>query len=365
MMKTTSYLIGFALATVALVSCNSNGFKVKGVAEGFTDGDTLYVMSMDSPDPLDTLIVEDGKFEWSGESDSTVMCSIVPANYMSMVGFFREPGTINVLLSTSSNSEVSGTKSNDALQEFNNLQHDYQKKLEEISAPLYSDSIDEEAQKTLYSRFAELKDQMDNDVKALAVKHLDNELGYLLTIQLAYDDVFTKEEILKHIANMPEAYQKRKPIKDIIAMFETTFSTKEGDTIQDFKMQTPEGTEVSIMELLKPNKLTVIDFWASWCQPCREEMPKMKQMLADYQEKGFGIVGISIDDDKEEWTKCIEELSLTWPHLSDLQGGTSPVAKSFGVRAIPFTVVVDQQGKVLAKELRGEKLSQFISEHLQ
>lgn len=365
MTQKLNYLLGLALATITLASCSSNGFKVKGVAEGFSDGDTLFVMSMDSQEPLDTLIVEDGKFEWNGESDSTVMCSIVASNFMSMVGFFPEPGTINVLLSTTRNSEVSGTKSNDALQEMLNMQGDYQKKFEELSAPLYADSVSPETQKAVYAQYADIQNQMKEDFKSLAIKHLDNELGFVLLTQMAYDDVFTKEELVGHIAKMPADFQNRKEIKDIQAMFEKIFPTKEGDTIQNFKMQTPEGTSVSIMDIVKENQLTVIDFWASWCQPCREEMPAMKKLLADNKEKGLGIVGISIDNDKDAWINCIEELELIWPHLSDLQGGTSSVAQSFGVRAIPFTVVLDQEGKVLAKGLRGEELSQFITEKLQ
>ena len=363
-MKKVLYLISTIAISTIFVSCNSNGFKVKGTAEGFADGDTLLVMSMESPTPLDTLIVEDGKFEWSGESDSTIMCSIVASNYMSMVGFFREPGTINVLLSTTKNSEVSGTKSNDALQEMMNMQSEYQKKFEALSAPLYADSVSQEAQMAVYSQFADIQSQMKEDFKNLAIKNLDNELGYMLITQMAYDDVFSKDEIVKHIKEMPASYQERQAIKDILRMLDTTFSTNEGDVIQDFKMTTPDGAEVSIMELLKQNKITVLDFWASWCQPCREEMPAMKQLLADNQEKGFGIIGISIDDNKEAWCNCITELELSWPQITDLNGWTSNIARSFGVRAIPFTTVVDQNGKVLAKNLRGEELSKFISEQL-
>lgn len=364
-MKKVIYLTGLVLGIVTITACSSNSFKVKGVAEGFSDGDTLYVMSLDSSEPLDTLLVKNGEFEWSGESDSTVMCSIVASNYMSMVGFFREPGTINVLLSATQNSKVSGTKSNDALQEMINIQSEYQKKFEAISAPLNADSVSSETQMAVYSQYSNIQNQMKEDFKNLAIKNLDNELGYLLMTQMAYDDTFTKEEIMEHISKMPADYQNRKEIKDILKMFETIFPTKEGDIILDFKMQTPEGTEASIMDYVKKNKLTVIDFWASWCQPCREEMPAIKKLLADNKEKGLGIVGISIDNDKEAWISCIKELELTWLHMSDLQGGSSSVAQSFGVRAIPFTAVIDNEGKVLAKGLRGEELSQFINDKLQ
>jgi peroxiredoxin len=90
----------------------------------------------------------------------------------------------------------------------------------------------------------------------------------------------------------------------------------------------------------------------------------MKKMLTENKDKGFGIVGISLDDNKEDWAACIQELQLTWPQMSDLKGGASTIAQSFGVRAIPFTVVVSQDGTILKKGLRGEELAAFVSEKL-
>ena len=163
---------------------------------------------------------------------------------------------------------------------------------------------------------------------------------------------------------MPQEYQDRQAMKDILKMINDRFPAEEGDQIPNFSMQSPEDTEIFILDEVKKNKVTVLDFWASWCGPCRDEMPAMKKMLADYQEAGFGIVGISIDGNKEDWVNCIKTLELTWPQMSDLKGGASPIAQSFGARFIPFTVVVDQQGKILKKGLRGEELATFIAEQL-
>lgn len=362
-MKAIKTIMGLAIAALTMTACSSNSFKVKGVAEGFADGDTILVMS-DSPVPLDTIIVKDGRFEWGGEVDSVFVCTLVSPNNMASAMFFREPGTIHLRLSATGPSEVSGTKANDALQELTDVQQQFQQKAESLVTRLYTDSLDEAQQKEIYAQYEALQKEMGQSLADMAKNNTDNELGYFLLTQLAYSDVFTKDELTETIAKLPAEYQQRQAIKDILEILEASFSTNEGDQIADFKMQSPEGNEVGIMDFVKANKITVLDFWASWCQPCREEMPVMKKILADNQDKGFGIVGISLDDDMEAWTACIQELELSWPQMSDLQGGMSTVARSFGVQAIPFTAVVDQNGKILKKGLRGEELAQYVAEQL-
>ena len=363
-MKQLKFLFGLALAAISMTSCNSNGFKVEGEVEGIDDGDTLLIMS-NTPTPLDTLVVKDGKFEWKGEADSVFLCTVVAPKTMTSAMFFREPGTIHLLLSATGDSKVSGTVANESLQELGTIFSEAQKKGEALMTKIYTDSLNEEQQVEIYTQYTEIQKEVGKKVKELALQNLDNELGYFLLTQMAYGEDFSRDELKETIAKLPTKYQERQAIKDILKMLDEIFTTEVGQQIPDFKMQTPEGQEISIMSLVKQNKITVLDFWASWCQPCREEMPVMKQILTDYQEKGFGIVGISIDDDKKAWVSCIDELQLTWPQMSDLKGGSSNIARSFGVQAIPFTAVIDQQGKVLSKGLRGAELSQFISEKLQ
>ena len=343
----------FLVAAMIMTACSSNSFKVKGVVEDIDDGDTLLVVSDISELPLDTLIVKDGKFEWKGESDSTIICNIISKQENASVVFFREPGTINILLSSSGKSEISGTKANDALQELNDKNLEYQQKIDALMNNIYTnDSITEEQQANLYYQYESLLNEMSQAVKDLTIKNLDNEMGYVLLVQLAYEKAFSKDELADIISKLPSNYLNRKDIKDIQSMIDAVFSTEVGDKISDFCMRTPAGEEVSILNLIKENKVTVLDFWASWCQPCRKEMPFMKQILDKYKENGFGIVGISVDDNSEEWISCVEELELTWPQISDLAGNRSTVAKSFNISTIPFTAVVNQDGTIIAKGLK-------------
>lgn len=362
-MKQPRLFFGLAFAALMLNACQSNGYKVEGVAEGTQDGDTILIYK-NAPAPVDTLFVKNGTFEWSGEADSVVCYFISAPKIGASTLFFAEPGTIHITLRANEVPVVSGTKANDALQEMNVNQAEFKKKVDALLSKLNAPDITEEQQKAFYEQYNQLLEEMGKGVVNIAIKNLDNELGFMLITGMAYGDAFKKEELKEHISKMPSEFQKRQAIKDILKMLEATFSTDEGDQIPDFTMQKPDGSEANIMSELKKNKITVIDFWASWCSPCRDEMPAMKKMLAAYQDKGLGIVGISIDDNKEDWVACIHELELTWPQMSDLKGGASTIARSFGIRTIPFTAVISQDGKILKKGLRGEELSAFISEQL-
>lgn len=140
---------------------------------------------------------------------------------------------------------------------------------------------------------------------------------------------------------------------------------KESQTIPDFKMNSIGGSEVSILEEIKKSKITVIDFWASWCGPCIMEAPNMVKLYNDYHAKGLNIVGISLDKDSEAWHHAIEEKHMVWTQLSDLQGWDNAAARLFGISSIPFTIVVDAQGHVLTAGLRGQELQVFIANKLQ
>ena len=362
-MKHLAQFLGLSLTALFMVACSNNSFKVDGIAEGFDEGDTLLVIRGDKPDPLDTVLIKDGKFEWQAEADSVIFYVIAAPKSHTSVVFFGEPGTVKIKLSADGNSEISGTKSNEALQEMNKLNAEFQKKID-VLMPKFSEDVDEEQQKALYEEYNKLVEEMQANVAELAKKNLDNELGFVLLSTIAYGDDFSADELKELISKMPKEYQERQAIKDILKMLDDRFTTEEGDQIPNFSMQSPDDEEIHILDEVKKNKVTVLDFWASWCGPCRDEMPFMKKMLADYQESGFGIVGISLDGNKDEWIACINNLELSWPQMSDLKGGASPIAQSFGARTIPFTVVVNQQGIILKKGLRGEDLANFVSDQL-
>lgn len=136
------------------------------------------------------------------------------------------------------------------------------------------------------------------------------------------------------------------------------------DIVIDFTMADIDGKNRSIEVEAALHKLTIIDFWASWCGPCRQEMPRLVHLYNMYKDSGLGIIGVSLDEDAESWKAAVSSMNMGWLQLSDLQGWDNAAAVEYGIRSIPFTIIVDGKAKVLAAGLRGEQLAQFVEQHL-
>lgn len=128
----------------------------------------------------------------------------------------------------------------------------------------------------------------------------------------------------------------------------------------EFTFKTPEDKDVNLSDF--KGKYLLIDFWASWCGPCRKENPNVVALYNRYKEKGFEILGVSLDRTKEPWIKAIADDKLTWTHVSDLKGWQSAAAALYGITSIPHTVLLDKDGKIIARQLRGEQLGQKLDE---
>ncbi|MBR1447296.1 MAG: redoxin domain-containing protein [Prevotella sp.] len=361
-MKVSKLLLGLAAAVLTTTACQSNNYKIEGVAEGFEDGDTIVLYEASTREALDTIIVNGGKFSYEGEADSVVLQSLMALDGSAYALFFNEAGTIQVTLSKDDVSRISGTKANDAWQAMTDKEAEIEGKAEDLLAQLQDDETDENQRAEVMEQYNKLQEDMSDYLRKLTEDNIDNEFGYFVLTQMGMSDLFDEAKVQELIDKLPENFKQRQAVADLQKALEDAKSTAVGQIMPDFILSTTKEIEASVLEEVKKNKITVLDFWASWCGPCREEMPFMQGLLEKYQEQGFGIVGISLDDDRESWDFTIFTLGLGWPQFWDNQ---KQAANAFHIQAIPFTVVVDQNGKILAKELRGEELEQFVKEQLQ
>ncbi|OFY44350.1 MAG: hypothetical protein A2X18_01720 [Bacteroidetes bacterium GWF2_40_14] len=148
--------------------------------------------------------------------------------------------------------------------------------------------------------------------------------------------------------------------KEFKAFLDKLNNLSVGGKVPDFTEKTPDGKEVRLYDFIKGKKVILIDFWASWCGPCRKENPNVVKIFYENKEKGFDVISVSLDSKMENWTAAIETDGLTWTHVSDLGGWKEKTAKLYNVTAVPCTFLIDSTGIIIATNLRGEELKDKI-----
>ncbi len=367
-MKKLHYVMAVAMALLLTTACSdkkqSNSYELKGVVEGM-DGDANLLLANSEGEILDTIKVVKGAFSYSGKADSVAMYTLFLENTPGGgYDFFTEPGSIEMtLIPAESTHKLKGTVANDAFNDLLVAMTPYNKKIYELEQQL-RDTTQKYDEWAMMERYRQLYDGIMKQIKEHALKNADNELGYSLLCR--YIDLTENEELARQIVDkMPAEMKQRPAIKQIEEQLSKAEATSVGKQMADFTMDTPSGEQLSVMSEVKKNRITVLDFWASWCGPCRGEMPFMRDLYAEFHPKGLGIVGISLDENGDSWKKAIAELKIEWPQMSDLKGWECAAARTFDVNAIPFLVVVDSTGTIIGKGMRGEQLKEFVSQQLQ
>ncbi|MDR1415556.1 MAG: AhpC/TSA family protein [Odoribacteraceae bacterium] len=378
-MKNTLLLLALLLA-----GCRAQqGFTINGTAEGIAAG-RAYLISLEDVNKGDTLLsapVTDGAFTFTGHVDSTLAVALhvgiagERAKGINPIFLDNAPLTVHVgrAASTLSPGTPSDVQGGGATQQVYNLYYNLQQaRLLQVSNLLHPaldnpDLKDPTALKdTLTRRLANAtargefwEKQAEEIVNAhpnspatafyLHVKYWNADT----TEQKAQLARLTGEARTSKYARMLEnrIERKRNPVQ-------TNFAP--GQLAPDFALPTPSGDALSLHGT--PAKVKLVDFWASWCHPCRAENPKVKEIYAAYHAKGLEIIGLSLDTNEKKWLQAIEEDALPWLHVRDQKAvGASTL---YGVSYIPFTVLVDENNRIIATNLRGDALAAKIAELL-
>ena len=224
------------------------------------------------------------------------------------------------------------------------VKNDDQVRLEELSELI--DTKDDE-------RLARTIDYAYANNKSIVSAYLIMTNNYYL--ELAELDTIT--------SNFDNSIKQTKYVELLLDRINNLYKVSIGSSFTDFTLNDTTGNPIALSSLIGENYL-LIDFWASWCGPCRRENPNIVAVYNDYNSKGFDIIGVSLDTDKNNWIKAIEKDSLTWSHVSDLQGWNNAAGKLYAVNAIPHSVILNENGTIVAKNLRGEELRDKIAELL-
>lgn len=351
---------------LALASCqNKPSYTINGTIADVADGEMVYLQNFVDGQMvnLDSAVVKGGAFQFKGDADTIATSRVVsyaPKGISSPV--FLEAGTITLELNNEL-SKVAGTVCNDAYQKFIEEFYAINKEMRSLYEQSQNDSLSEDERKAAEAQLEE-KDSLSREIILNTVSsNITNVAGVQLLTR--FSSSFSPEQIQPLVDQIPASIAANvEGVTELKEQLATLAKTAVGQKYIDFTMNTPEGESVKLSDFIGKNKYTLIDFWASWCGPCRAEMPNVVAAYNKYKAKGFGIVGVSLDRDAEAWKQAIKDLKITWPQMSDLKYWDCEGAKLYGVRAIPATVLVDKEGTIVARDLRGDDIANKLKELL-
>lgn len=333
-MKNKIYTI--AICTFALVSCGTGTkdvdkkHQVSGSVEGVNNG-TIYLQKFNNKmfTTLDSVPIIDGRFEINTsklELPELYALTLDPQRGQYLT--FLEEGPLTVVLDSASyykNTKLSGSTLQDSFVAYQQLD---------------DDSLD-------------ISSYIKANPKSLVS-------AYVLYRNFSYR--LTPEQIATNIALLDSTLYNT-PYVQVLEEVKLKKETVEiGKKAPNFSALTPEGKEINLIDVLANNEYVLIDFWASWCGPCRKENPNVVAAFNKYKDNGFTVFGVSLDKDKKSWEAAIEKDNLDWTQVSDLKFWDSEPAKLYGVRAIPSNFLVNKEGVIVAQNIKGDQLQQKLQE---
>lgn len=211
----------------------------------------------------------------------------------------------------------------------------------------------------LETKFDELDSVKTGLVKQLIADYRDTKFpakyASLIMYDLSYDE-------LKDLCDPSTGYYNEAEMEAPKRLLAGLELRRPGSMFHELEMNDLDGKAVKLSNWVGKGQYVLVDFWASWCGPCRQEMPNVVEAYKKYHAKGFDVVGVSFDNNKDKWAAAVKNLGMEWPQMSDLKGWGCAASTVYGVKSIPSNVLVDPQGKIVASDLRGEKLQQTLAE---
>lgn len=352
------HLLIICAVAITVSACGTRQSATIDGEVSHADGKKVYLYTCEKGDfdVRDSVVIKDGKFSFGRTAFTPDQGAVKFEGVDEYVPFLLEEGIIVVKGDIDSPGQfvVSGTTSNELLTQYEKEQTIFHKEMSALNRKWVdaADTLKEGISEEMKAAFKKM------DLKKIETLKKNNQTlfaAYLLSDEFN----ITGYEQLDSLMNLLDPNLNNGFVERLKEKLDILQKVTVGSVAPDFSIPSLQGGFITLSSLR--GKYVMIDFWASWCEPCREENPRLVELFNQYKDEGFTILGVSIDNDKEKWTRAIKDDGLAWNHGSNLVGW-DVTAKTYGVNRVPHTVLLDRQGKIIATGLRGEALSTKLKE---
>lgn len=364
-MRNNAFLaVGVLLASlIGTSACTSGGnastYTVEGVvSDSSVNGKTIYMMRYDDNRRLDSAVVKDNRFTFTGSVDTASLCRI-DVSRSEFANLILESGDITVDMKNYN--QPSGTPLNDEFA-----------RISRSEDSLYQVMKDKYAEyEKLYEDQKELSEQWDvfleeqnkgrlEEGKVLFARHNDDAVGYYLLLSSYFSSMSPEEQKALFLSAGPWL-QSTRFVQEKLAKIENLEKTAEGSPYVDVKGKDVEGKDISLSDFVGKGNYVLVDFWASWCGPCKGEIPNIAKLHKAYKDKGLTVVGVFVWDKEDNFAKAVKDEGITWAQIFDTEGKATDL---YGIEGIPQIMLISPDGKIVKRNLRGEYMIKTVENTL-
>ncbi len=358
------------LYALAMMSCSQVGspYTIEGTMEPKVEGEMIYLSRINEAgefEKIDSTRVSDGSFTFSGRVEEPYLAQVSTADQKRRpCAFIIEEGEIDV--ACNAYATATGTPINDLIQTSKTETFATATVIQDLRYQMNEHKKEEtltpEIEQELTDKYYAVQERSMDFAKEFAIANAKSMAGLYVLYYNMHLFSFAEVQVILDLAQSTEGhtrlYKKLKDREVLLARRQM------GAPLTDITLPNLDGELDSLSNYIGNGKYVLLDFWASWCGPCLKEIPELVELYNQYKDKGFEIVGISLDNDEASWKGAIERNKMNWPHMSDLKGWASEGALAYGVNSIPVAMLFDPSGTIIAIDVQAKDLGKTLDNYL-